>query len=109
MNSSKKLVFEMSAATDNQPPSPRFGQDIEAHDKNNLNSLKNLFKKLMDAQVENYRKVADEIVGIMKFKRNVRIEHSQMGGPDDAAEQQEDACPVAPYLSDDRRPVEAAM
>lgn len=65
MNSSKKLVFEMSAATDNQPPSPRFGQDIEAHDENNLNSLKNLFKKLMDAQVENYRKVADEIVCVL--------------------------------------------
>ena len=30
-----------------------------------MNSLKNLFKKLMDAQVENYRKVADEIVCVL--------------------------------------------
>ena len=30
-----------------------------------MNSTKNLFKKLMDAQIEDYRKVADELVSVL--------------------------------------------
>ena len=44
---------------------------------------------------------------MLKFKRNVNMEHSTLAGPDAAAEHQVVACRVAWFDLDDRQPVDA--